>query len=35
MSDTEYVWSSEEGTMKGVAVSPLYASVPHAALKDQ
>jgi hypothetical protein len=34
MSDTEYVWASEEGTMKGVAVSPLYASVPHAALKD-
>lgn len=35
MSDTEYVWPSEEGTMKGIAVSPLYASVPHAVLKDQ
>ena len=35
MSDTEYVWPSEEGTIKGIAVSPLYASVPHAVLKDQ
>ncbi len=34
MSDTNYVWPSEEGTIKGIAVSPLYASVPHAVLKD-
>lgn len=35
MSDTEYVWPSEEGSTKGIAVSPLYTSVPHAVLKDQ
>lgn len=35
VSDSEFVWPSEEGTTKGVAVSPLYDSVPHAVLKDQ
>jgi hypothetical protein len=34
MSDTEYVWASEEGTSKGIAVSPLYETVPFAVLKD-
>lgn len=34
VSDTEYVWPCEEGSTKGIAVSPLYASVPHAVLKD-
>ncbi len=30
----QYVWPSGEGTMRGQAVSPLYASAPKAALRD-
>jgi hypothetical protein len=34
MSDTVYVWASDKGKAKGIAVSPLYKSVPHAVLQD-
>jgi DNA-binding MarR family transcriptional regulator len=34
VSDSLYVWPSEEGNTKGTAVSPLYESVAFAALKD-
>jgi hypothetical protein len=34
VSDTNYVWASEEGTIKGIMVSPLYDSVPYAAIRD-
>lgn len=34
VSDTNYVWASEEGSIKGISISPLYETVPFAALKD-
>lgn len=30
----QYVWPSDDGKMRGQAISPLYESVPRAALKD-
>ena len=35
ISDTKYVWPSEEGEVKGITVSPIYESVPFAVLKDE
>lgn len=34
ISDTPYVWPYHEGTVRGQAIEPLYASVPKASLKD-
>jgi len=30
----QYVWPSGEGTVRGQAIEPIYASVPQAAMKD-
>jgi hypothetical protein len=35
ISDIAYVWPSEEGDIKGVGISPLYESVPHAVQSDK
>lgn len=35
VTDMSYVWASEEGSIKGITVSPLYESAPIAALKDK
>jgi hypothetical protein len=35
VNDTNYVWASEEGNIKGISISPIYESAPFAALKDE
>ena len=35
VSDMNYVWPFEKGSIKGISISPLYDSAPEAALKDE
>ncbi len=35
VSEQCYIWPSEEGTMRGISVSPLYEKVPFAVAKDE
>ena len=35
VSDQSYIWPSEEGTVRGISVSPLYETVPFAVAKDE
>ena len=34
-SEERYVWPYEDGNVRGIAVSPIFRSVPEAALKDE
>ena len=35
VSDQSFIWPSEEGTVRGISVSPLYETVPFAVAKDE
>lgn len=35
VSDQKLIWPTEEGETRGTSILPIYASVPHAVMKDK